>query len=632
MRLPFAACMLASAVAAAEPTPIEAQAICKRHEPECDWVMTFGVLERVSMARALAAKHLEVEPMPWDKTIEKIEVYNEDPFAESGKAVGLLRFFNHFHVTTRDYVTRGELTIGVGEVWDQTRIEESQRRLRDPLYTSVVAIIPTKGSDDKHVVLLAVTRDIFSLRLNTNYTFAQGNLTNLSFSLSENNFLGTHDLVAAAVAMDLGAIAVGPLFVDKNLMGKHIEVRVSASEVVTRQKNSVIKINPDGSAMQLAPPVGDSAGLEDAHTLHGEGNNESVSVTKTLWSLASEWGWGVSMSHSEGIARRFVGVGGTDVIGLRGYDNPDTAEVEALPQEYRIKTYSAGANVVRQWGTDYKQQFQVGYGVSSTAPSLLPNFAGDATAAAAFTRDVLPRHLLDSAPFVDYSVFEPRFKTLRNIGTYDLSEDARFGPDFDVSLTQGLQILGSDVNFTRASIGTGYTFPWCHDGTFRLSGSASVRLEHGDLIDNTASVTTRAVTPTRWIGRLVAQASLFTRWNDTQNSTLTLGGNNGLRGYAVNTFFVSGDGRALTTVLEARTRPVRVWVLRLGGVAFYEAAGLSRTLGALEMIHDVGFGARFLIPQSSRELFRFDLAFPLTAAGGEQLGNFHFTAGFDSYF
>ena len=53
----------------------------------------------------------------------------------------------------------------------------------------------------------------------------------------------------------------------------------------------------------------------------------------------------------------------------------------------------------------------------------------------------------------------------------------------------------------------------------------------------------------------------------------------------------------------------------------------------MHIFHDVGIGLRTLIPQTSRELFRFDLAFPLVdAAPGVRAGIPAFTAGFDSYF
>jgi hypothetical protein len=61
----------------------------------------------------------------------------------------------------------------------------------------------------------------------------------------------------------------------------------------------------------------------------------------------------------------------------------------------------------------------------------------------------------------------------------------------------------------------------------------------------------------------------------------------------------------------------------------------------MQLHHDIGIGARMLIPQTSRQLFRFDLAFPLdtTYLVGASGMVFRYPAGqprlilsFDSYF
>jgi hypothetical protein len=67
---------------------------------------------------------------------------------------------------------------------------------------------------------------------------------------------------------------------------------------------------------------------------------------------------------------------------------------------------------------------------------------------------------------------------------------------------------------------------------------------------------------------------------------------------------------------------------------FYDGGAAASSFGEMKFLHDVGFGLRTLVPQSSRELFRFDLAFPLVTSedGRVQAGHPRFTAGFDSYF
>jgi len=532
-----------------------------------------------------------------------VRVYNEDVFAEHN----WLRFLNLFHITTRERAIAGELTIGQGEVWDDDRVAESARRLHDPLYTSVVALVPVKSGEPGTVDLLVVTRDIWSLRLNTQYTFQQGSLTDLSFSLSENNFLGQRNVLAMGVAMDQGAIAVGPLFIDKNFLGKHLDVRVRADEIFTRR----------------AVAMGDPQGLQDGGSLNREGSAAAITVSRSLWSLASQWGYGGSLTWRNAVARSFVGTG------IRRYDDPDTPADDMLPWEYRYKVFSLSGHVTRQWGTRFKQQLNLGYTVSTQRPSLLPTFSADPMLRADFARDVFPRSELVSQPYVEYSIFTPRYRTLRNVSTYALAEDLRIGPDAKLGFAQGLRWLGGDYTFSRPSLDVGWTIPWAGDGFVRPSGSISIRLQDGETIDNTASAQLRAATPTlRWV-RLVGQAVVQTRWHDTQNQFFTIGSDGGLRGYAINQFY--GD-RRFAGQLEARSVPVPWWVLRVGAVAFYEAGGSANSFGEMTLYQDVGIGVRTLIPQTSRELFRFDLAFPLVGAPGWPAGSPHFIAGFGSSF
>jgi hypothetical protein len=102
-----------------------------------------------------------------------------------------------------------------------------------------------------------------------------------------------------------------------------------------------------------------------------------------------------------------------------------------------------------------------------------------------------------------------------------------------------------------------------------------------------------------------------------------------LRGYAISEFI---GQRAVIGQVEARSVPVPWWVLRLGGVVFYEVGGAANSLAQLPIYQDIGFGIRSLIPQTSRDLFRFDLAFPIVAAQGWPAWHPQFTAGFGSYF
>ncbi len=593
---------------------LAAEAACNAHAPTCDWMATFSSLEKLSLRRALGTLGLELDPEPWGKVIGRIRIYNEDVFAERN----WLRFFNHFHFTTREYVIRRELTVDEGQVWSDELVAESARRLKDPLYTGVVALIPTRSAEPGKVDLLVVTRDIWSLRLNTKYQIQQGSLTDLQISLSENNFFGLRKTIALGMTVDQASITTGPLYIDKNFLGQHMDFRFQLSRVFTRQSLDVVAA--DGSRV----PSGDAGGLEDDGVLRGEGSQATVALTKTLWSLASKWGGGASFNWRDAINRSYRGTG------LRAVDDPATPENDYLPREYRMRTWSVSANAIRQWGDTYKHQVEVGHTVSSATPSLLSNFPDDPMRQAYFISQVFPHDELVSSPYVEYSFFRADFRTVRNIDTFELAEDLRLGPNATIGLQQSLKVLGSDFNFTRPSITAGWTFPWSNDGFVRLSAGGQLRIQGGKTIDNTATAQVRAATPTLGYFRVVGQAHLETRWNDTQNAFYTLGSEAGLRGYDIGQFI---GNRRIVGQLEARSVPVPWWVLRLGAVAFYEVGGAAVSFNEMALHHDVGVGLRMLIPQTARDLFRFDFAKPLDGEHSCPLpGNICFIAGFDSYF
>jgi len=616
---------------------------CVAKDPSCDWLATLSSLERQSVTRAIAKRGYAVEPAPWGKVIGKVHVYNEDVFAEK---FGLLEFFNHFHVTTKERAIKVELVIGEGETWDQKRVEETARRLRDPLWTSVVIVIPVVSADPGEVDMLVVTRDIWSLRLNTQYTFQSGSLTNLSVALSENNFLGRRSVFAAGFAMDQGAIATGPIFLDKNLLGKRIDFRARFDFILNRQNLQEKLGLADG------PPT---ISERDKPGVNREGTQSSFSLSKPLFSLASTWGVGLSFSHRYAIDRRFRGLGllpvdcssGKCLFPVDGNGRfqsqldiaRDALDASLIGVQYEMRRWDVTASGVRQWGTDIKHQMSVGYSIDNTDPRPLDSFPGNAIERAAFIRDLLPRNEATSTPFISYGFFIPRFKTFRNVSTFELAEDVRFGPAFDVSYAASLKLLGSTSNFQRGSIGGSWGFLWCRDGLIRPAISLSTRYQDLDtdgdreFIDNTATLGIRVVTPTYKWARLVAESTISTRWNDAGNRFFAIGSDNGLRGFLINEFSGTRTGdRLVRTQVELRTVPRPLWVVRYGGVLFYEVGGVGDTFAGnakIQLHHDVGAGLRILIPQTARDLFRFDFAIPLDGANA---GKVRFIAGFESAF
>jgi outer membrane translocation and assembly module TamA len=594
----------ASLAPAAPEDRAAAEERCAGRDPSCDWLATLSSLERASVARALIARGYEPDPAPWGKVIGAIRIYNEEVFAEPN---AFLQFFNYFHITTRESAVRAEAVVAPGQVWDQKRIDETARLIRDPLWTSVVAVIPVKASAPGSVDVLIVTRDIWSLRFNTQYTYQQGKLTNLTTSLSENNFLGQRDLLSAALTMDQGAIAVGPLFIDKNLLGEHFNLQARVDDILTRDD------------------------LTKHSRLHSEGSDSTITLTRPLWNLASEWAAGAQFTHRFAISRQFSGTQLRQFL----YVDPVTMQGTKFPIEYELRQWSFNTFVTRQWGDELKQQLSIGHGVTSVRPTLLDDFAGDDMQRAAFIAGVLPRSEVTSVPFLEYSFFTPRYRALRNVSTFDLAEDLRTGPDLDISIGFGLKLLGSDHNFQRLSSAVGWTFPWAREGFVRVAAGLGGRYQadvispkrDSGFIDDTVTVSARGATPPiSGVFRLLAQSSLSMRLHDTQNLNYAIGSDSGLRGYDINEFI---GKRYFNLQVEARTLPYPIWVLRVGGVVFYDLGGAAPVLPELGLHQDAGVGLRILIPQTSAQLLKFDLAVPFD---GRNRGALHFLAGFGSEF
>lgn len=625
-----------------------AEQACTAKDPSCDWLATLSSLERATVRRALAKRGYTVDPSPWGKVIGNVHVYNEDVFAENS---AVLQFFNNFHVTTREFAIRIETVIGAGEVWDQERIEETARRLRDPLWSSVVVVIPVTSSEPGKVDMLVVTRDVWSLRLNTRYTFQSGKLTDLTLALSENNFFGTRKVLAIAVDMDQGAIAMGPLFIDKNVLGKHIELRARFDVIANRDDF----LNGFPGLGAIREDTGEGGWTY-------EGTQSSLSVTKPLWSLASKWGGGATFTHRYATDRRFFSTsirpvrcpldGGdcatriTSMPDEPGEFDPNTTPAEELfGVEYAMRRFSTSVFTSRQFdgrlaGAKLKQQVALQYAFSRIRPEPLDTFAGNAAQRDAFIRAALPRSETLSEVAASYGFFTPRFRSLRNIQSYDLAEDIRFGPDFSVSVGLGLESLGGSANYQRASASVGWTFPWCRDGFVRpsvgIGGKRQPGLIDSDFVDANASAALRIVTPTYWYARLVASLSTATAWNRSipgLPGPFFLGSDDGLRGYLINEF----DGQRLARGnFELRSIPTPLWFLRVGAVVFYDVGAVPdtwRTFSVAKHVHhDAGVGLRALIPQSNRELFRFDLAFPLDDGERTAAGTPRFIASFEQFF
>jgi len=532
-----------------------------------------GSYERGALDYALKARGLTVEDSPEGKLLDRIVVVNLDVF---GKAEGALRYLNFLHVTTREKVIRREVLLRPGDLWDASVILETQRRLKDPLFTSLVVLVPVKSEKAARVDVLVVTRDIWSLRMNSAFEYLQGSLIGVQLSVAENNIFGLRKHGAFVFDMNQGSFTLGPQYVDKFLVGTRLQLTTRLNAIFSRE------------------------------TREFEGTSSGTSLAYPLWSFRQKWGGDVSMTHSNFISRSFFGAD------LEPVDLDTTPEEEALPRIFSVRSLRLTSRVRRSFGRSIKQDVSLGHSLSVFRPDFVEGFEATDAEREAFANQVFPRSERVSALFARYRLFTPKFVMYRNLNSFDLAEDVRLGPDISVGVSLALKPLGSENTFYQPDFSASYVLDLAGDGFVRAASGASTRIQDGELIDNFSTSSLKIATPRIADAfRVVAKAELGLRLRERGNGRFRLGGANGLRGYLISEF--TGQKQILTN-LEVRSMPLRLLFARAGGLLFWDMGHAANRLEQLQMKHSVGFGLRTLVPQLQPIVFRFDWAFPLQEA------------------
>lgn len=546
-----------------------------------------GRYEAEALARALARTGLRLDETPLGKRVAAVHVVNLDVF---GPGDGLLRWLNVFHVTSQRFSVAREVLIQPGDPWNQDLVDETIRKLKDPVFTTLAVVVPVVSETHGAVDVLVVTRDIWSLRLNSNYEIQEDRLTFLTLSLSENNLFGLRKQAAFVFQLDQGTYRLGPLYNDKNIAGTRLQLRGTANAIFNRQSSEA------------------------------EGSESSVSLTYPLWSLERAWGGSLLFGHHDAIDRIYQGAG------LLTYDSALTPEDDEVPFEWNRSFYQVETQLVRSFGRSIKHNVTVSHSLEFDASDLPDGAVGNAAVLEEFRNTMLPRSERSSALAAQLRAYTPSYRTYRDIDTYDLGEDFKVGPDGSVTVGSALRLIGSENDYLFARLGLSYTHDLKRDGYVQVSGAASTRRQGGAFIDNLLSTSVRVYAPKfANVLRPVLRTEVASRV-DAIGPPLLLGGSNGLRGYIVGAF--RGD-RRLVANLELRTTSARFLFSRWGAVAFWDVGGAAASLSSMAFAHDLGVGIRALIPQLSPLVYRFDFAVPLT---GPTAGALRFVASFDQAF
>ena len=435
-----------------------------------------GRLEQESVDDAMASLGVHVDPAPQGKTIGKIHVVNQDVFS---KRDWYFQLFNIFHWTTRSYILERELLLRPGQLYDQALVEESTRNLQSPAgiivggktvgqpeLSSVVVLLPVASAIPGQVDLLLVTRDVWSLRFNTNFEYQANALTLFQTSLSENNLFGWRKYLSLGFSFDQGKYYYGPTYQDPNIRGTRLTLYARALFYNSRATGEY------------------------------EGNSQVAAVRYPLYSLASKWGAGVDVTHVSNVVRVFQG------NRLRLVDLSGTPEIERFPYEYGRRVVIADANAVRSFrGAAVIQRATVGYLADRRSAEVLPTFPGDAATAALFLSEWAPIPEQRSEPYLRYEMFTPRYVVLRDLDTFDLRENRQLGPLLRARVSEGLPALGA--SFAALGVGVAAGFAAAPAGGYlsvTAEASGRWRYDQGRWIDQLGEAPTPLRRRRSWAG------------------------------------------------------------------------------------------------------------------------------------
>lgn len=512
----------------------------------------------------------EIDPEPEGKSIERIQIVTLDVFDERDPVPD---FFNVFHVTSRDYVVRRELLFEEGQHYDSRRVAESARNLRDLRQLSVVLIVPMKGSTPDRVRVLVITKDIWSLRLNSNFEYVDGEITSFLLQPAEENLLGTHTTIAGLFVLRPDTYSLGGIFINRRVVGSRIQSLVSGNIIFNRDSG-----DPEGSF-------------------------GSLSYGQPLYSVETEWAWKTLVVWRNEITRLFIGTR------LRTYDADITSVDDGIPYVYDTERWFGSYTLTRSFGLRSKHDVSVGAEVDRRryGPRTLEGVAP--AAALEFERTQIPVSDTRVSPFVELRSYTSDYLRVLDFNTLGLQEDYRLGHEAIFRVYPAAKDVASTRNLLGTFVALGYTLPF-GDGLARVLGSSAVELSSPEQTDALVQTSLRVVSPRLGIGRLVYDGALANRHQNYLNERFALGGSTRLRGYPPLRFI--GKDFVVQNV-EFRSRPVEVLSAQLGGALFYDVGDAFDGFEDVRLKQSVGVGARALFPQAERIVFRVDWGFPLTS-------------------
>ncbi len=534
------------------------------------------------LVRAALSRHgLVVDPAPEGKTIEAIIIDASNVILRGELPLSNKipwTWLNHLHMRTRDPVVQRELLFAAGEAYRADLVEESARNLRNLFILSVARIVAARGSSPDRVVILVMTKDQWSLRLNTDFVLDQARLDTLSFSFAEENVAGRNKRASIEFALDPGRYLLGVGYNDPRVWGSRVFAGATVDVYLNRLTNNA------------------------------EGGYGALSIGSPLYSLHTEWAWDASFAFLQDKFRLFQG---GDIAELKIGN-------ELVPYIYARKRVSAVLEGIHSWGVVNKVNVTAGVRYDSNLYQLTDDIPASVSRGAreAFL-GILPRTEDAAGPFVAFQYYRSDYIKLKDIDTFALTEDFRLGPLVNLSVRYAYPMFNIESNFVELNASYAHLH-YFRGNLLGYSAGVSARIQEGVLpgtvlVNEEAAATLHEITPRFGPFRLHLAGAFRFRNHDLNHTVFVLGSSTRLRGYETQAF--AGNSFYVTNV-ELRTVALNLWTLHVGAVLFYDGGGAPVTLAALSWHQDAGIGLRILIPQFNRGVLRLDLAFPFEVPSG----------------
>lgn len=543
-------------------------------------------LENSFVAEALAEIGWDEEPNPEGKEIEAIEVHvfrvfdRRDPVPD---------FVNVFHARTREWVVAQDVIQRVGEAWERGRVLESERNLRALRQLSLANVVPAKGSSPDKVRMLVVVKDVWSVRLNSDWAYGSSGLDFLLLNPMEENLGGLRASLGGLFVLERDRYYLGGGITYPRMFGTNFTVAVTGGAIVNRFDRE------------------------------NEGSYGSFSFSSPLRFRRDRWGYGTDASFTTQIVRQYRN---GQLDGVFVQTNP--GDIEFLPWMYEAQSLEANYWGTRSFGITHKLDIGAGLQIADARYAVVEDLEASREAIRIFADQVLPVSDRRLSPYLSLAAYSTRFHRSLNIETLGLQEDYRLGYGLITTIFAASETLGSSRDLIGSNVSAGYTVP-LGSGLLRVAASNRIVVANEQRHEAFVSARGRIVSPHTAVGRLHLDGYIGHRYQDYLNvAPFRLGGDNRLRGYPASTF----DGKNLISGnAEFRTPGIDILSAQVGLAAFYDLGAATDEIKSAAFYQGTGAGVRILFPQVERTVMRLDWGLPVSGDRDVLPGAFFFTFG-----